>query len=135
MDGVTLTYLKKITSPKGSILHAMKKSDIAYYGFGEAYFSFVGKNIIKGWKTHTKMTLNIIVPIGIIKFVIFDRLDGNFFSVTLSQENYQRLTIKPGLSMAFMGIGENNMLLNLANIEHNPDEEISTDLSEIIYEW
>ena len=135
MDGVILTPLKQIQNPKGSVLHAMKKSDMGYDGFGEAYFSSISKNSIKGWKTHTKMTLNITVPIGVIKFVIYNRHDVNFFSVTLSQENYQRLTIKPGLSMAFMGIGESNILLNLANIEHNPDEVISIDLSEIVYEW
>ena len=86
----------------------MKKSDISFDGFGEAYFSTINKDSIKGWKKHTKMTLNIIVPIGIIKFVVCNKLKAEFLSVTLSQENYQRLTIKPGLWLAFKGIGEKN---------------------------
>ena len=135
MDGVILTPLSKIDTPKGSILHVMKKKDVGFNGFGEAYFSSIEKGCIKGWKKHTNMTLNIVVPVGVIKFVIFNELESKLFSVTLSQANYQRLTIKPGLFMAFEGIGESNMLLNIANIEHDPDESINLDLDEILYDW
>ena len=93
------------------------------------------KNTIKGWKKHTLMTLNIVVPIGEIEFVVFDEQNRGFFSVILSQDNYQRLTIKPGCWLAFRGIGDTNMLLNLASMEHNTDEVISVDLNKILYEW
>ena len=33
------------------------------------------------------------------------------------------------------GIDENNILLNLASIEHDPEEVISVDLNKISYEW
>ena len=56
-------------------------------------------------------------------------------SVKLSQNNYQRLTVQPNLWMAFRGMGEYNMLLNLASIEHNPSEAVNVDLKEIKYEW
>lgn len=135
MDGVILTPLKQIHNPKGDIFHAMKKSDNGYNGFGEAYFSTINKDDIKGWKKHTKMTLNLIVPCGEIEFVIYDEIEEKFFSVKLSQNNYQRLTIKPNFWLAFRGIGEYNMLLNLASIEHNPDEAVNINLSEISYEW
>ena len=135
MDGVILTPLKQIYHPKGDIFHAMKKSDIGFDGFGEAYFSTINQNDIKGWKKHTKMTLNLVVPVGEIKFVVYDEETKEFFSVKLSQNNYQRLTVKPNLWMAFQGVGEYNMLLNLASIEHNPNEAINIDLSEINYEW
>lgn len=135
MDGVILTPLKQILHPKGDIFHGMKKSDIGYDGFGEAYFSTINKDDIKGWKKHTKMTLNLVVPVGEIKFVVYDAKTKEFLSVTLSQNNYQRLTLKPNLWMAFQGVGEYNMLLNLASIEHNPNEATTKDLSEIDYEW
>jgi len=135
MDGVILTSLKQIHHPKGNVFHGMKKSDAGYDGFGEAYFSTINKDDIKGWKTHKKMTLNLIVPVGKIKFVVYNEETKEFFSVILSQNNYQRLTVKPNLWMAFQGIGEYNMLLNLASMEHNPTEAISVDLSEIDYEW
>ena len=135
MDKIILTSLKQIYNPKGDIYHAMKKSDDGYDGFGEAYFSTVHKDDIKGWKQHTKMTLNLVVPIGAIEFVVYDEDTKEFFSVVLSQDNYQRLTVKPGLWMAFRGKNENNMLLNLASIEHDPKEAINKELSEIKYEW
>ena len=135
MDGVILTPLKQIHHSKGDIYHAMKKTDSGYDGFGEAYFSTVNKDDVKGWKKHTKMTLNLVVPVGAIEFVIYNEDSKYFFSVALSQENYQRLTVKPGLWMSFRGLNDNNMLLNLASIEHDPSETIVKPLDEIFYEW
>jgi len=133
MDGITLTPLKQIFNPKGDIFHAMKKSDSGFDGFGEAYFSTINRGDIKGWKKHTKMTLNLVVVSGEIEFVVYNTEE--FFSVKLSHNNYQRLTIKPNLWMAFRGIGENNMLLNIANIEHDPNEAENLEIDRISYEW
>ena len=135
MDGVILTPLKQIHNPKGDVFHAMKKSDNGFDGFGEAYFSTIHKDYIKGWKKHTKMTLNLVVSVGKIEFVVYNENTKEFFSVQLSQDNYQRLTVKPNLWMAFRGVEENSMLLNLASIEHDPSEAINVELSEIKYEW
>lgn len=135
MDGVILTPLKQIYHPKGDIFHAMKKSDIGFDGFGEAYFSTINQNDIKGWKKHTKMTLNIVVPVGNIEFVVYDEKTKEFFSTKLSHNNYQRLTVKAGLWMAFKGLDKYNMLLNLASIEHDPNETINIGIEEIKYEW
>lgn len=133
MDGVILTPLKQFYTPKGDVFHAMKKSDNGFAGFGEAYFSSVNKGDIKGWKKHTKMTLNLIVPVGEIEFVVYNENSKEFFSVALSQKNYQRLSVAPGLWMAFRGINENNLLLNIASIEHDPSEAVAKDISEIKY--
>ena len=135
MDGVILTPLKQIHNPKGDIFHAMKKSDDGFDGFGEAYFSTIYLNDIKGWKKHTEMTLNLVVVVGEIEFVVYDEVNKLFFNVKLSQDNYQRLTVKPNLWMAFRGLSESSMLLNIASIEHNPDEAINLDINEIKYEW
>ena len=141
IEGVILTPLKQIVNPKGDLYHAMKQSDNGYKSFGEAYFSTVIKDEIKGWKKHTVMVLNLIVPIGAVEFIIYDdRIDSStknqFFSLILSQENYQRLTVPAGVWMAFRGIGEDlNMLLNIASIEHDPSEAISKELTHINYTW
>lgn len=135
MDGVILTPLKQIYNTKGDIFHAMKKSDKGFEDFGEAYFSTINKNDIKGWKKHTEMVLNLVVPFGEIEFVIYDENTKEFFNVILSQSNYQRLTVKANLWMAFRGIGEYNMLLNLASIEHDPTESVTTGLEDINYKW
>ena len=135
MLGVTLTDLKQIYHPKGDIYHIIKKSDATFNGFGEAYFSAVKTGEIKGWKKHSKMTLNLVVPVGEVKFVIYDGEHGSFFSVNLSHNNYKRLTIKPNLWVAFQGIGESNLVLNVADLEHNPQEAINMDLDRVDYEW
>ncbi len=133
MDGVTLTPLKKITHPKGDIFRAMKVSDDGFYGFGEAYFSTINKGDIKGWKRHAKMTLNLVVVTGEVEFAVCNGDD--FFSVKLSKDNYQRLTVQPSLWVAFKGLSDENMLLNLASIEHDPSESESVDLNAFDYGW
>ena len=133
MDGVILTPLKKIYNSKGDIFHAMKKSDKGFAGFGEAYFSTVKTGEIKGWKKHKEMMLNLIVIKGEIEFVIYD--NHNFFNVKLSKKNYQRLTIKSNLWLAFRGLGDENILLNLASIEHNKNESESVDINSFEYNW
>jgi len=81
------------------------------------------------------MTLNIIVPIGEILFVIYDESKNKFQEYKIGKENYQRLTIPPGFWVAFKGISTSNMLLNIASIEHDPNEAINCPIDEIVYEW
>ena len=141
IDGLILTPLKKIQHPKGDIFHGMKKSDAGYVGFGEAYFSTVNNGEIKGWNKHTKMTLNLVVPIGEVTFVIYDDRENSsskdrFFKVDLSPSNYKRLTVLPGLWVAFKGNGLNtNLILNIASMEHDPNEVERMDLDKIPYNF
>ena len=81
------------------------------------------------------MTLNLIVPVGKIEFVVYNEKHSEFFNVILSQDNYQRLTVRPGFLVAFRGLSENNILLNLASVKHDPSETINTKLDDINYSW
>nr|WP_315174755.1 dTDP-4-dehydrorhamnose 3,5-epimerase [uncultured Flavobacterium sp.] len=140
--GVLLTPLKRIHHPKGDVFHGMKKSDVGFSGFGEAYFSTINHGDTKPWKKHLEMTLNFVVPMGEIRFVIYDDREKSvtkncFFDVTLGDNSYQRITIPPGVWVAFSGVGSSyNLLLNLANLEHNPNEvERKENLLDIVYLW
>ena len=141
MDGVVLSILKQIPHPLGDVYHVLKQSEDTFAGFGEAYFTSVSYRAVKGWKKHSRMTLNLVVPVGQIRFVIFDDREdsqtrGEFFEVEHSPANYQRLIVAPGLWMAFQGIGqESNLLLNIADIEHDPQEARNRPLDEIRYAW
>ena len=140
MKGLIISELNQIYNPKGDILHALKKSDSSFNNFGEAYFSFVKYNQIKGWKKHTKMIMNLIVPVGEIKFVLYDDRDNKsepkIKEVTIGQSNYKRLTIPPNIYFSFKGISKNiNLILNIADMEHDPNESINIELSDIAYEW
>ena len=141
IEGVFLTPLKKIRHPKGDIFHGMKKSDEGFTGFGEVYFSMVKQGEIKGWNRHKIMVLNLVVPMGEVTFVIYDdREDSSskdrFFKVDLSPSNYKRLTVLPGLWVAFKGNGLNtNLILNIASMEHDSNEIDRLDLVQINYNW
>lgn len=141
IDGLLLTPLKQISHPLGDVFHGLKSSENSFAGFGEAYFSTVNCGAIKGWKKHLRMTLNLVVIEGEIRFVLFDGRDGSatqgvFHEVRLSLNNYQRLTVPPGIWMAFQGIGTGkNILLNVASIEHDPQESTTVKIEEISYEW
>lgn len=142
MKGVTLHPLKHIVVPKGDIYHVMKSTDEGYAGFGEVYFSQIKHGEAKGWKRHNRMTLNLIVLIGTIKFVIYDDREGSstrgqFEEVMLSPEtNYQRLTLAPGLWMAFYGVGEGtSMLIDIIPEPHDPTEANHRDLYTIDYRF
>lgn len=119
----------------------MKSSSPGYAGFGEVYFSMVLPGATKGWKRHRRVTLNLVVPVGEVRFVIFDDRKGSstfgcYGDYVLSKENYSRLTISPGLWVAFHGVGmQDNMLINLANEEHDPAESDSAELEDILFDW
>ena len=128
INEVILTPLRIIPGDSGDVMHALKQNEASFNGFGEAYFSTVQKLTVKGWKKHRNMVLNLIVPSGAIRFVLYDdRTDSKSFQifqeVILSKENYQRLTVPPGVWMAFQGMSdEKNILLNIASIPHDPSE-------------
>lgn len=139
INGVLLTSLKQINHPKGNIFHAMKRVDPGYVDFGEAYFSSILYGSVKAWKCHSRMTLNLVCIVGKIHFVLYDGRKksstyGQFMETTLSSEKlelYRRITIPSGVWMAFIGIGEGkNMLLNVADIPHDPTEQVNIPIEE-----
>lgn len=139
IEGLLQTPLQVVSNPKGDIYHAMKGSAPGCQGFGEAYFSTVARGLTKGWKRHNRNTLNLVVPVGEIRFMVFDDRPGSatcgqFADVCLGlSTNYARLTVPPGLWMAFQGVGDFNLLLNIIDREHDPAESDNKDLSEIAY--
>lgn len=141
IDGVLITPQKRILNPGGDILHALKRTGSGYVGFGEAYFSTVHAGAVKGWKRHRRVTLNLVVPVGIIRFVIHDDRSasptaGRFADISLGGENHARLTVPPGLWLAFQGCGDgHNLLLNIIDEEHDPSESDNIDLAATPFIW
>lgn len=136
LDDILISPLARISTVGGDVLHAMKKSDVGFYDFGEAYFSWVETGVTKGWKCHTLMTMNIIVPVGQVRFVFYSK-DANEFRIEdIGVERYVRITVPPGIWFAFKGINSTqSLVLNIASIEHDPDEVNRLELSEIKYDW
>jgi dTDP-4-dehydrorhamnose 3,5-epimerase len=121
------------------VRHGLKAGDAEFAGFGEAYFSSVDQGAVKGWKRHNRMTLNLIVVLGEVRFIVLDETSGERWAFQPGpdgSDGYGRLTVPPGLWMAFGGAGPGqNLLLNLASIEHDPAEADARPLDEFAWRW
>lgn len=136
LSNIEVTPLKHIKVEGGDVLHALKNSDPSFNGFGEAYFSWINNGSVKAWKCHTKMTMNIIVPVGKVRFVFHLEGTKEFRVEEIGDNRYIRLTIPPGIWFGFQGISSRqSLVLNIANILHNPNEIKRLNLSEINYDW
>ena len=139
IKGVIVSNNKIIQTEGGDVLHGIKKSDNGFESFGEAYISEINPAIVKGWKRHKIMVLNFVVPIGKIKFLLFDdrkksKTQGSYQEIILSKNNYCRITIPAMIWVAFENIGdEKAILLNIASIPHDPNEVEIKNLTEIEY--
>lgn len=135
---VIINPLKIIDLEDGRVLHGIKRVDSGYKDFGEAYFSEIKSKKVKAWKRHKKMTLNLVVPIGKVRFILFDDRNqrSEFQEVVLSNNSYKRLTIPPLIWFGFQGFSEStSLILNVADIVHDPDEIDRKALDEIDFDW
>jgi dTDP-4-dehydrorhamnose 3,5-epimerase len=115
--------LKIINVQGGDVLHALKFNEKSFINFGEAYFSKIEKDVIKGWKLHTKMTLNLVVPIGEVEFKFVSEDFVNEKTYIIGNNNYSRLTVPANIWFGFRGLASPySLILNLADILHDPEE-------------
>jgi len=132
---ILVTPLKRITLAGGDVLHGMKCSDPGYVDFGEAYFSIIEAGAVKAWKRHLRMTLNFVVPVGSVQFVFMDE-QGALREEVVGVERYVRLTVPPGIWFGFKGMATPySLLMNIADIPHDPAEIERKGLVEIQFNW
>jgi dTDP-4-dehydrorhamnose 3,5-epimerase len=143
IDGVIITPLKKISDSRGAVLHMLRSDSDVYESFGEIYFSIVYSGIVKAWHFHKHMTINYAVPVGQIKFVLYDDRDdspsnGEVQEITLGEENYGLVTVPPMIWNGFAGTSqEAAMVANCATHPHDPDEIIRREHNDarMPYDW
>ena len=135
VNQISITPLKRIEAAGGDVLHGIKCSDPGYVDFGEAYFSIVKAGAIKAWKRHLRMTLNLVVPQGMVFFVFIDE-ESMIREEVAGEENYVRLTVPPGIWFGFKDICyKESMVLNIASIPHDPGEVERRPLADFDYVW
>lgn len=117
MGEVSLIPLEKITGSKGSVFHIIKNPRLK---INEVYVSTVDQKAVKGWKKHLKMTLNLVVIKGDVKFTI--RKNSKTYQYTIGDSNYCRLVVNPNCWVCFEGVGEENIIINCADLKHDPSE-------------
>ena len=137
LNEIMVTSLDKISTEGGDVMHAMKKSSLGFKAYGEAYFSSIQYNNVKAWKKHNRMTLNLVVPSGSVRFVFALNPIENIFRVEEIGENrYFRLTVPPGIWFGFQGLSSgSSLILNIADIEHDPSEVLKKPSSAFSFDW
>ena len=136
LDGIIKSDLNIFKSESGSVLHALKKTDPELKDFGEVYLSTVVKDSIKACKLHQRMTLNLVVPVGKVLFCFKDVRENSStknktYKIILTQEPYCRLTVPPGIWFGFKGLSDGlNLLCNVADITHEPNEVLRKEIEE-----
>jgi dTDP-4-dehydrorhamnose 3,5-epimerase len=136
---ILVTPLRRIETVGGDVLHAIKHNDSGYGGFGEAYFSWVSGGAVKAWKRHTRMTMNVVVPVGQVRFVFrkVDAAGGDEFRVEeIGVDRYARITVPAGIWFGFQGCSaQQSLVLNIASIPHDPNEVERLNIRDINYMW
>jgi len=139
LENILVTPLQRIEIAGGDVLHAMKQGDEGFVGFGEAYFSSITFNAVKAWKRHLRMTMNLLVPVGQVRFVFHVKDacgDVRFLTQVIGEGNYARITVPPGIWFGFKGMAASqSLILNIASIPHDPLEVERIGSSEINYSW
>ena len=138
LNDIKIIDLKKNYSNKsGEVMHFIKRTDDGFKEFGEVYFSWIKFKKIKAWKQHSKMILNLVVPIGSVRFVFHIPDQKREFRIEeIGYSNYKRLIVPPGIWFGFKGIEKpNNLVSNFSNIIHDTKESIQVDQNFFSYKW
>lgn len=136
LENILVTPLKRIEVLGGDVLHVMKATDPGFCGYGEAYFSMVAQGAVKAWKMHQRMTLNLIVPQGEVRFVFYLPDSDLYCTEIIGTTRYVRLTVPPGIWFGFQGLGSpQSLILNIASITHDPNEVLRKTIEEIKFNW
>ena len=133
---IKVTPLKIIKLSTGNIMRVLDKNELKNRTFGEVYFSKIKFGKIKAWKYHLKMILNLVVPYGKVKFVLYSQKDKNFKVVEIGEKKYLKLTVPPKIWYGFKGMSKHeSIILNVTNIKHNPKEILRCKKNEINFDW
>lgn len=143
INGVALIPLKIIRDDRGAVMHMLRADAPHFQSFGEIYFSLVNPKVVKAWKRHHRMTLNLAVVVGSIKLAIYDdRPDsptrGATQEIIFGPENYTLVTVPPGVWYGFSCHGDSPALMaNCATTPHDPTESDSlpANSESIPYRW
>lgn len=145
IHGLIRAPRKKILDERGGVFKVLAQTDAEFRSFGEVYLSQVKPGVVKAWKLHHRMTLNLYVVTGQIRFAFYDERPESpthgvveEIVVDSRSESGTLLVVPPGVWSGFQGMGEtDSILINCASIPHDPDESSRCDASDakIPYQW
>ena len=115
-------YRKTISVENGNVKRGLRLTDESFVGFGELYFTEIKKNKIKGWKRHSRMTMNLLPVSGKIILYLKKHLDDTPEEIHFGEDDHKLVCVEPDVWLAFEGIQDKNIMANIASIEHDPEE-------------
>jgi dTDP-4-dehydrorhamnose 3,5-epimerase len=135
LKNIKIIKLKSFKNDKGDVFRAFRKNEHKIGKFGEVYFSWIKRNAIKGWKLHKKMHMNLVVPVGAVKFVFCH--NNKFKEIVIGEKKYSRIYVPSNILFAFQNVSrKKSLVVNYSNIIHQKKEEtINLSLKELNYLW
>ncbi|MBF0459483.1 MAG: dTDP-4-dehydrorhamnose 3,5-epimerase family protein [Nitrospirae bacterium] len=143
IEGLSVSQLNQFEDARGKVMHMLRCDTPLFERFGEIYFSIVNPGAVKAWKLHKKMALNVAVPFGKIRLVIYDERAGSptfglVDEFVTGEGNYCLVHVPPLVWSGFMGISDGiSILANCATEPHDPAEAEHRvhDDARIPYKW
>lgn len=136
IDGVRVSPRRVIGDSRGDVLHMLKRTDDVFTEFGEVYFSKINAGQQKSWRRHRLATSQLAVPIGSVRFVLFDDREksptsGQHADVTIGESHHHLLTIPPLVWYAFENAGSQTALIgSCSSLPHDPEESDRREFSD-----
>lgn len=128
IEGVRIVRLDPIEDHRGAVYRMLRATDPHFIRFGEIYFSTVYEGVIKGWKSHRRVTANYACIAGRIRLVLHDDREGSAtrgatMELFQGPGNYRLVVIPPKVWHAFQGAASPvSILANCATEPHDPEE-------------
>jgi dTDP-4-dehydrorhamnose 3,5-epimerase len=128
IEGLRRIPLTVRVDHRGAILPMLRADQPHFERFGEIYFSLVHRGQVKGWNLHRRVTCNLAVVAGRVRFLFVDgRTEsasrGDSEEQLLSRDDYALLVVPSGLWISFRAEGsEDGLVANCATEPHDPAE-------------
>lgn len=143
IDGVAAFPLRRIADGRGAVFHMLRADAPHFQGFGEIYFSSVYPGAVKAWRRHRRMTVQLAVPVGMVKLVLYDDRPGSpthgrLMELFVGELDYRLVVVPPGIWYGFRGLGTAAALLaNCASLPHDDAEvdRAAPEAGPVPYEW
>lgn len=107
---VKFHQLNVFSNESGKLFHHVRSDSSFFKQFGEVYYSLTYPGVVKGWKIHEKINQLFVVPLGMMRVVLYDLREGSpcrgkFDVIDLGEDNYGALQIPANIWYAFSPLG------------------------------
>lgn len=144
IQGLEISSLKVMADNRGKVMKMVDVKVPLFEKFGEIYFSFVNAGVIKGWKKHLRAVQLFAVPVGMIKFVVYDDRPesptrGQFEEIEVGESNYRLIKMPSGVWYSWQATSAfPAMIASLTSEPHDPAEAVAAEVNNnnlIPYQW